>query len=197
MKFFALALLVLLAPDVRLERDGVRIGDALVQGEVLELRASAGGALLASGSSIEPLASSLEVRLTEERALTLEPGVRLTRTEKGARISVHDGRSIRFTGAGETILAAGPVEVVGTSDGWLVGEHALAGAALRAGLGRQDEESNLNKMLQEKDKMKGTSVPRLSTRIHRRYRGNPLTGGAAADSITVRQITQISPSGAP
>lgn len=197
MKLTALAALVLAGTDVRLETAGVRIGDALVQGQVLEVRSSAAGALLASGSSIEPLASSLDVQISAERTLTLEPGVRVTRTEGGCRISTHDARPIRLAAADETFLASGPVEVVVTADGWLVGDRAIAGAALRAGLGRQDEESNLNKMLQEKDKMRGTTVPRLSTRTHRRYRGNPLTNSNAADSVSVRQITQISPSGAP
>lgn len=197
MKFFALAAVVLLAPGVRFEKDGVRIGDALVQGEVLELHGTPAGALLASGSSIEPLSSSLELQLGAERTLTLDPGLRVARTDAGCRIMTHDRRAVRFVASGETFLADAPVEVAVTADGWLVGDRVLTGAALRAGLGRQDEESNLERMLKEKDKMRPTGVPRLSTRHHRRYRGSPTTNGNAADSISVRQIPQVSPSGAP
>jgi hypothetical protein len=192
-KFLALSALVLLAPGVRLEKDGVRIGDALVQGEVLELR----GTILASGSSIEALAFGLEVEVAAGRTLTLDPGLRLTRTDGGCRLAGHDRREIRFASEGATFLASGPVEVVVTPEGWRVGDRALAGGALRAGLG-QDEESNLDRMLKDKERMRAAAgVPRLSTRTSRRYRGNPLTSGNAAESVSVRQIFQVSPSGAP
>ena len=195
MKLLALAVLVLLVPgpDVRFEKDGVRVGDALVQGAVVELQ----NGLLASGSSVEALVSAVDIRVADGRTLTLEPGVRVTRADGRFRIGAHEGRKIRFASADGSFVAAGPVEVAATAEGWTVGERPVAGASLRAGLERQDEESNLDKMLQDKEKMKGTGTPRPSTRTVRVFRGDPFSNGQAADSISVRQITQISPSGAP
>ena len=65
MKLLAIAALTaLLAPkaDVRFEADGLRVDGALVTGTVLELKSAGASALLASGSSVEALTSSLEKR---------------------------------------------------------------------------------------------------------------------------------------
>jgi hypothetical protein len=194
-KLFALASLVLLVPgpDVRFEKDGVRIGDALVQGAVVELQ----NGLLASGNSVEALHSAIDIRVADGRTLTLEPGIRVARAAGGFRIGAHSGRGIRFATPEKSFLAAGPVEVTATAEGWTVGEAAVSGSSLRVGLERQDEESNLDKMLKDKEKMRGTGTGRPSTRTTRLFRGDPMTQGNAANSIGVRLIPQISPSGAP
>lgn len=194
-KLLALASLALLAtgPDVRFEKDGIRVGDALVQGAVVELQ----NGLLASGNSVEALHSAIDIRVADGRTLTLEPGVRAARATAGFRIGAHDGRSIRFATPEKSFLAAGPVEVAATAEGWTVGDVAVSGSSLRVGLERQDEESNLDKMLKDKEKMKGTGVARPTTRTTRLFRGDPMTQGNGANSIGVRLIPQISPSGAP
>jgi hypothetical protein len=95
-------------------------------------------------------------------------------------------------------VAAGPVRVTPTPEGWKVGDLAVEGTSLRAGLqGQDDTKDNLDRMLQAKEKMNTGGVPKLSTRTARRFHGSPLTGGQAADSINVRLIPQVSPSGAP
>ena len=195
MKLLALASLVLLVPgpDVRFEKDGIRVGDALVQGAVVELQ----NGMLASGNSVEALASAIDIRVADGRTLTLEPGVRVARAAAGFRIGSHEGRSIRFATPEKSFLAAGPVEVAATAEGWTVGDVAVSGASLRVGLERQDEESNLDKMLKDKEKMRGTGTPRPTTRTTRLFRGDPTTQGQAANSISVRMIPQVTPSGAP
>jgi len=194
-KLLATVVLVLLVPgpDVRFEKDGVRVGDALVQGAVVELQ----NGLLASGSSVEALVSAVDIHVADGRTLTVEPGVRISRADGRYRIAAHQGRRIRFAGTEGTFFASGPVEVAATAEGWTVGERVLPGSALRAGLERQDEELNLEKMIQDKEKMKGTGTPRPSTRTVRNFRGDPMTNGNATSSVSVRQIPQISPSGAP
>lgn len=200
MKFLVLAALAVLAvkTDVRFERDGVRIGDVLVQGAVLELKGAGAAALLASGSSVEALASSLEIGLAAERTLTLEPGLRVTRAEGGWRLEAHGSRNIRFAAPGATVTAEGPVIVGLTPEGWLVGETKVAGGTLRAGLQAQDDtESNLDKMLKQKARIVAPGVPKLATRTNRLFWGNPLTPGTAAGSIGVRQVPRVSGDGAP
>jgi hypothetical protein len=198
-KLLALAALALLAfrPDVRFENEGVRIGDALVQGTVLELKGSGAAALLASGSSVEPLAASVDVEAAPGRTLTLEPGVRVTRVEGGYRFSTHENRKIRFESSGATISMAGPVTAAVTAEGWTLGDLNVAGPVLRAGVEKQDEESNLERMKQSADRMRSGAVPKLSTRTNRLFRGNPLDVGQAVSSTSLRTIPQVSPSGAP
>jgi hypothetical protein len=199
-KLLAVAALVLLAPgaDVRFEREGVRVGDALVQGSVLELKGTGAASLLASASTVEALVDALDVEVASGRSIRVEPGLRLTREGEGYRLSTHGNRKIRLEASGARLVTEGPVRVVPTTDGWIVGETTLAGAALRAGLQVQDDAGqNLDRMLQAKEKMSTTGVPKLSSRRARLFRGNPLTAGEAADSISVRTIIQVSPSGAP
>ncbi len=200
MKLLAVAALVLLAPraDVRFEQDGVRVGDALIQGSVLELKGAGAASLLASGSCVEALVAPLDVEVASGKSLIVEPGLRLNREDDGYRLSAHGHRKIRLEASGARLLAEGPIRVVATEKGWIVGETTLAGASLRAGLQGQDDASqNLDRMLQAKEKMSTSGIPKLSSRAARLFRGDPLAGGEAADSVTVRLITQVSPSGAP
>lgn len=200
MKLLALAVLVLLAPEaaVRFETGGVRVGDALVTGGVLEVKGAGSSILLASGTSVEALSSSLEIGLDGDRVLALEPGLRVARVDEGYRFTAHRPVAIRFTASDETITVRGPVRVVPTAEGWQVGERTLSGRTLQAGMGAQDDaEANLEKMMKSKEKMQAGGVPRLSTRASRLYRGNPLHSGNAAESVALRQIGRVTPDGAP
>ena len=203
MKLLAVAALILLAPkpDVRFESSGVRVGDALVQGAVLELKSSGAASLLASGSSIESLASALDVEVAPGRAMNLEPGLRIARGEGGFQLTTHGSRAVRFSTGDESFAAGSPVRIAVTAEGWTVGDRAVSGGALRASLQNQDDaDANLERMKQSAEKMRtpnSSGVPKLSERKIRIFRGNPLMSGEAIDSISIRLIPQISPSGAP
>jgi hypothetical protein len=200
-KLLALAAVVLLAPDadVRFEPEGVRIGGALVQGAVVELQSAGALAMLASGSSFESLSSAVDVRLSASRSVRLEPGVRVARAGDAFRFSTHDGRKIRFASAGGAQLLESPVLVAATESGWDLGGLAVDGPSLLAGLQNQDDtDANLDRMKQSAQRVKQQGgVPKLSSRMFRRWHGSPLTGGEATDSVSVRQIHQISPTGTP
>lgn len=201
MKLLAAAVLAaLLAPraDVRFETDGLRVDGVLVTGQVLELKGAGSSALLASGSSVEALTSSLEILLTPDRTLVLEPGLRVTRAEGGYRFTSHRAGPIRFWTPEESVAVAGPVLVAETPEGWQVGDRRLAGARLQAGApGQDDAESNLKKMLQSKDKIQTGGVPKLGTRSVRMYGVDPLLSADAASSVAERQIGRVTPDGAP
>ena len=201
MKFLALAALAaLLAPeaDVRFEADGLRVDGALVTGRVLELKGAGSSALLASGSSVEALTSSLEIRLTADRTLVLEPGLRVARAEGGYLFTSHRPGTIRFRASEESVAVAGPVRVAATPEGWQIGDRTLAGARLQAGVpGQDDAESNLNKMMKSKEKMQTGGPPKPGNRNFRLYPGDPLTSANASGSVAVRQIQRVTPDGAP
>jgi hypothetical protein len=194
----ALAALLAPAADIRFEADGLRVDGALVQGRVLELKGTGSAALLASGASVEALTSSLEIGLAPDRTLVLDPGLRVTREEGGYRFVSHQNRRIRFSGAEGAVAAAGSVLVSATASGWLIGDHAIAGTRLHAGVqGQDDSDANLDRMLKSKEKMQGAGVPKLETRVVRLYRGDPLTGANASGTVAVRQIGRVSPDGGP
>ena len=201
MKLLAIAALTaLLAPkaDVRFEADGLRVDGALVTGTVLELKSAGASALLASGSSVEALTSSLEIALAAERTLVLEPGLRVARVEGGYRFTSHRAGAIRFAAAEETLSVAGPVLVSATPEGWQIGDRKVAGSRLQAGVqGQDDAESNLEKMMKSKEKMQTGGAPKPGSRSVRLYRGDPMTTANGASSVTVRQIGRVSPDGAP
>lgn len=201
MKLLAFAALTaLLAPkaDVRFEADGLRVDGALVTGQILELKGAGPSVLLASGSSVEALTSSLEIQMAAERTLVLEPGIRVARVDGGYQFTSHRAGNIRFSSSEGAVSAAGPVLVSATPEGWQIGDRKVAGARLQAGVqGQDDAESNLDKMLKSKDKMQTGGVPKLGTRSVRQFRGDPLTSADAAGSVAVRQIGRVTPDGAP
>ena len=195
---FAAVLLALRPADVRFESEGIRVGNALVQGTVLEIRTAGASSVLASGSSLEALSTAIDVDLAPERTLTLEPGIRAAREEAGLRLTTHGSRKIRVDAGEESVAVESPVRVTPTADGWLVGEKALPGRALRVALQAQDDAGrNLERMLQARDQKSPGGVPKLSMRSNRIFHGDPLTGSQAADSISVRQLPQVTPSGGP
>lgn len=185
-------LLALLAgADARFEAAGVRVGDVLLRGPLLEVRAGA----LVSGNVVEPLSAPLRVDV-EGLALTLEPGVRAARDVDGLRLSAHAPARLRVsTGVeGETLLLKRGVE------GWTLEGKALP-AEIRVSTQnpppqQEDPEALMRKMEESAAKMRQSSQ-RIRQPMRRRvFSGhNPLTGGEAAGSEAVRQLAEVSVSG--
>ena len=201
MKLLALAALTaLLAPetDVRFEADGLRIAGAVVKGQVLELKDAGSAVLLASGSSVEALTSSIDIDLAADRTLVLDPGIRVTRTDGGYRFTTHRTGSIRFSASEQSVALAGPVLVAATAEGWQIGDRTVVGRRLQASLqGQDDAETNLDKMMKSKEKMQTAPPPKTNIRMLRVYQGDPLTNANAAGSVEVRQIGRVSPDAGP
>ena len=212
MKLFTLAFLALFtpvlpltratedSPVVRFEKDGVRIGAAWIQGPVLGLMSTGTASLLASGTSIEALTTTLDVKLAPERRLTLEPGLRVTRVETGYRFSTHQGRKIHFKTGAACLVSESPAAVAVTVEGWTIADQKIAGAELRAGIQNQqdDSDTNLQRMKEASQRMNTDPGPAPSTRMTLIFQGgNPLIQSEAASSVILRIITQISPTGGP
>ena len=101
MKLFLIpAVLLALAPraEVRVEADGVRVGSELVTAPALSLKEAGARAILVSKSSVESLSAALAVE-AGGLALTLEPGVRLSRTAEGFALSTHGPALLLVSGA--------------------------------------------------------------------------------------------------
>ncbi len=185
-------LLALLIGDARFEPAGVRFGDVLLTGPLLEVREGA----LVSGHAVEPLAAPLRVEAGQGLTLTLDPGVRVARDVDGLRLSAHAPARLKVAG-----VEAESVLVRRTASGWAVGETALAGD-VRVSLQAQpppaqdDPDAALRAMQESARKMR-ESGDRVRKPIQRRvFTGsNPDVAGEAASSQAIRQLRELSASG--
>lgn len=165
------------APAVRFEEGGVRVGDALVRGAVIELREG----LLVSGNVVEPLGGVVSLEVAPGRTLRLEPGVRAARAENGVVLSTHGGRALRLSAGDRRFTMASPLSLRATDTGWTAGETDLHGDVLLAQVKPQDDpDANLRAMQEDARRME----TRPGTRVFRRRRvfggGDPLLPNVAA-----------------
>ena len=179
-------LALLLGGDARFEPAGVRFGDVLLTGPLLEVREGA----LVSGNALEPLAAPLRVDAGRGLTLTLDPGVRVARDVDGLRLSAHAPARLKVAG-----VVAESVLVRSTEAGWAVGETALTGdvrVSLQAT--QQDDPDAALRAMQESARKMRESGDRVRKPILRRvFTGsNPDVAGQPASSQGLRPL---SPSG--
>lgn len=192
----AIAMFILAAgPEVRFEADGVRVDGAVVQGAVLGFKETGAGALLVSGTTVEPLASAVEVTVAAGRMLTLEPGLRLSRAAEGFVIAAHGRRAVQVGG----LTLEAPVALSVTEKGWLVAGHALEGA-LAFRLAAEPSPAPAVLLPQEtttrrygQDRTTRRYQPRTRPRLRRIFSEDPRPNAEAVDSSTVRFLPNVSP----
>lgn len=179
--------LLLAGGDARFEASGVRLGDVLVRGEVLELRAG----VLVSGRVLESLAGPLRVEAGDGLFLLLEPGVRAAREAGGIRLSAHAPARLRVAEAvGESVL------VERTAAGWVVAGKAVAGEVRVSLQGQQDDPDALLRRGESAAQKMRESSQRLRFALRRVFPGgSPFMGAQATDSQAVRLLAQLSLSG--
>ncbi|MBI2933108.1 MAG: hypothetical protein HYY16_15800 [Planctomycetes bacterium] len=210
MMILTLAVSLLAAdPNARFETDGVRVGDTLVQGATLKKI----GAVLASGSCVEPLTRAVEVGF-ETGTLVLEPGVRAERAGSSLVLATHNRRAIRLLGDGTSVVLPSPVRVNVGQTGWEYAEgHLISGLHLVA---RQQEDQDLESMKEAARKaeeaLKGPKQTppdirretppsqegprsRRKPRLRRIFQDDPLLTTQVADSHVLRWLPAVSPSG--
>ncbi len=180
--------LLLAGGEARFEADGVRLGDVLVRGEVLELRAG----VLVSGRVLEALVAPLRVDAGDGLVLILEPGVRAAREAGGILLSAHAPARLRVAEAvGERIL------VERSAAGWAVAGKPLAGDVRISLQGQQEDPDAALRAMQESARKMREGSQRIRPSMRRRVfpGGSPFVGAQAADSHVVRQLAELSLSG--
>jgi hypothetical protein len=134
-------------PSVSFDSESVRVGDESLTDVVMQLRETPAGFILASKASVEPLARPVSVALAPERTMVLEPGIRVSRTQGGFVLSVHNRRRIELEMAGEKTLLVVPVTVEITERGWKVAGREFEGVEIAARRPQQDDvDQNLNQL---------------------------------------------------
>lgn len=200
----ALAAVALLAPgpDVRFEENGVRVGDGLVTGQILGLKESGPHLVLVSGSAVESLGTSLPVAVAPERTLLLEPGVRVSRTDKGYTLSTHGRRFVGLRAGELRLVLESPVALSITEKGWAFGEgRELEGATLAASLQQEQPDQDLESMKESARKIEQARTRRMTQertrprriRSRRVFGDDPSITAESIDTQTLRFLPNVSP----
>jgi hypothetical protein len=196
---------------VRFTAEGLRIGDTLVQGAILELKSEGGTAMLASGASVEPLVSPLEIEVAIGRSLIVDPGLRAGRVDGAVQLSSHGGRKILIMAGERELMVVSPAKVVPIAEGWRIGEEQVGGGTLHARLQSQDDVDKALKKLQAlKEQMEkalnqpmqkglaelGRVILKTATRVLSRNSNPALAEMASAQIRSFLQgLAQLSPAG--
>jgi hypothetical protein len=184
--------LLLAGADARFEASGVRFGDVLVTGDVLELRAGA----LVSGRVLESLAAPLRVEAGDGLTLVLEPGVRASREARGVRLSTHGAARLKVAAGADAWSEVETLAVERTEAGWAVEGKPVAGDVRVSVLRQDDPDALLRRGESAASKMRQSSQ-RVRPPLQRRVfpGGNPFVASQPADSYAVRALAELSLSG--
>ena len=204
-----LAALLVPPTGVRFEKEGVRVGEALVQGPALELKQVEAGVFLASGNVVEPISFALTVEMAAGRTLILEPGVRAARAEGGIRLSTHGGKKLRLEGDGKVFKLGASETLSLTEKGWAFGGEVLAAGSIRVGLQQEDKKEGEQAAQQGDPDQDLEAMRRAASRIQSRRRTartgkqrmrrvfptDPTVASEAVDGKTLKPLTQVTPIG--
>jgi hypothetical protein len=178
-----------------MDPQGVHVGSARVEGTALRLRAVPGGLTLLSRSAVEPLNLLLEVAVGSERTLALEPGVRAERTGRGIRLSTHGNRRIVILAPDGPRLAESPLDLDPDAPGWGIG---VASLRLQASPQPQDDaEKHLDAMRQSAERLRAAMAQRPPQQRLVFGSLDPSVMADTANSHTIRQLLQVTPTGSP
>ncbi len=203
--FFATgALLAATASVARVDfsASGVSVGGSPVTEQTLQLRTAGDGTVLASRDKVESLGGLIQVALDGGRMVTLEPGVRLSRSGDVWTISAHAGRPMTLSGAAASVSVASPATVQPVDGGWKLGDGSmLEGTALKAApVAPGDPMLIANEV--PPDGMDDTPAARSAREKNKRKLSNrrlhvsdPMPGAEAADEQALKSIDDVSPAG--
>ncbi len=161
--------------------------------------------LLVTGDSVEALTRESEVAVSSDRALSLAPGIRMTRVEEGVQLSTHDGAPVEIRSGTETIALPSPVFARITPGGWEIGSEKKVSTSTIAARRRQqdDTDANLKAMQDSAKKLRKRSQPSYDPNTafrkwaHYRwlYWQNPFVTSEIFKSPALLQLIHISPMG--
>jgi hypothetical protein len=174
------------AGSISFESDGVKVGGTLIKGKVLEVRDS----VLVSGSVVEPLSNEIEISLGSNKSLVLEPGLRLSRDNKGYLLTAH-GR--RFVSLNESVEMETPFAIAVSTDGWKVGDKSVSGDTMRAKLVASAPAMTAVASVPQTQPLPRRPVRKAKSRFV--FSEHPWAGNQTSESHTIRSVPNISPSG--
>jgi hypothetical protein len=182
---------------VKLGADGAVVGDKTVNQPFLQLREAEGGNVLVSKDSVESLGSLIEVSV-DGGVVSIEPGIRLSRTAEGYELSTHARRSMVLMTSKGTLTVPSPALIVASEGGWKIGKaESLDGETLRVALS-----STIDATRVALADGTGTGTPPVTggggnsrLDIRRVVYIDPLPGAEPTDEQTVKRTKDVSPAG--
>jgi hypothetical protein len=156
---------------------------------------------LVTSTSITPLTHTATLALIDNRTLSLEPGIQMTRSPEGYSLSTFDGHNVAINTGSEILLLASPVLARVSSAGWDFGNGQACTANVVTVRRQQDDDadSNLKSMQESARKLK--SQPRLQPpppkklRVRWLYNENPMVTSELFSSEAILQLSHISNNG--
>jgi hypothetical protein len=156
--------------------------------------------VLITKNSAEPLVGPYCLPLETGRAISVEPGVRVTRADGTYILSTHNGAKVEIEVGTEKLVLTSPVSARLTDGEWEFNGVKPKGASLVIARRRQqdDTDTNLKSMQEAARKLKnrnpnpGTPV---KLRVRWLYGDNPFVQDEAFNKAAILQLTHISPIG--
>jgi hypothetical protein len=178
---------------------GVTVSPASSRNDIPQSADSNSSSLLASRNSLDSLTAASRIALDGGRTLTLEPGVRATRTEGGYLFSTYAGKRLELeTGSGHLSLPS-PALVQLTSEGWLLDGRALDAHSLTARRAQDDADSNLKSMQEAAKKLKAkqdapANNPQANKKIRFRwlFAEDPMPTAELFNTAAIQQLSHLS-----
>ncbi|HEX7900642.1 MAG TPA: hypothetical protein VF950_22960 [Planctomycetota bacterium] len=176
------------AAPVRYETHGIRVGDDLISGAALQLKAVDATTLLVSASAVENLGAAVRVDLDASHAVNLQPGLRLERRADGFTLASH-GPALEA--AGLALNGATSVAFTLTAKGFDFGPlGALEGASFT--VTAAPAQDGIISPERRAAQMRGSRAAQKN----RVFRGHsPLVPGAGADREILASLVEVSATG--
>ena len=115
---------------------------------------------IATATFIEPLLDVTSFPVATGYSITLEPGIRATKSEQGYLLSTHDGLKLGIAVGDKTLNFTSPIEAKLVGGTWALGNGSeYSGSTLRASRVQDDTDNNLKSMQESAKKLKSKSNP--------------------------------------
>jgi hypothetical protein len=178
---------------------GITIRPASSNNDLPQSAEPAPGNLLISQNSMESLLGASQLSL-EGGSLTLEPGVKVTRTDEGYVFATHNGKNISFAAGSTRLSLASPARAQWTPSGWVLAGRPVDSLSLQAQQASQDDtDSNLKSMQDAAKKLKEKSEPanKPQTSKHRLrvrwlFGEDPMPTAELFNTAAIQQLTHLS-----
>jgi hypothetical protein len=155
--------------------------------------------LIKHSNSLDSLTAASRIPLDGGRSLTLEPGIRATRTDSGYLFSTYTGKQIELESGTSHLSLPSPTLVQLTPEGWLLDGRALDAHSLTARRAQDDADNNLKSMQEAAKKLKSKQEPPANTpqankklRFRWLFQEDPMPTAELFNTAAIQQLSHLS-----
>ena len=191
--------------DIRFQSDGIYVNGKKVEGKALTLTETPTGSILVSEKELETLTNEVSVTVGETGTVTLEPGIRAEHMPKGIKLTSRIGKGLRMISGKKSVIVGSPAEIERSGEDWILGESTRitsktlqVQSTILAPKPLQKPAEPIEETVtpsQEELDFANRPRPRRETRFRRVFLEDPFLTGKMVDSVSLRQLDPVSPSG--